>query len=79
MDSDRDGADATSGGDGLMGKMLSARKAARHIGMRDETFRNLVEAGVIPKWTDPLTQRVRFSEPRLDEWLRTLDDTKKAS
>ena len=55
-------------------RLMSARAAARHVGVRDETFRAYVRLGVIPKWTDPVTGRVRFSVAVLDDWLRTRID-----
>lgn len=60
--------------------LLSAKAAARKLGVGVRTLRAWVKADIIPVWRDPLTGRQRFSVLELDDWLRTVGrDQRRAS
>lgn len=62
-------------------RLISARAAARYVGVRNTTFDQWVADGRVPAERDPLTKRVRFSTLALDRWLETFgnDNLGKAS
>lgn len=64
-----------------MKRLVSARAAARYLGVRNTTFSKWVAEGVIPAHRDPITGLIRFSIPALDEWAKTAgnDNVKAAS
>jgi excisionase family DNA binding protein len=52
-----------------MPRLLTARAAARYLGVGEPTLRRWVQGDHIPVWRDPVTGRQRFSVLELDDWL----------
>lgn len=56
----------------MAGDLLTAKAAAKKLGVSEDTLRKWVRADVIPVWTDPLTGTRRFSVLELDDVLKTI-------
>jgi DNA-binding transcriptional MerR regulator len=56
----------------MAGDLLTAKAAARKLGVSPKTLRGWVLNDIIPVWSDPVTGRRRFSVLELDDVLRTL-------
>lgn len=64
----------------MSGDLLTAKAAAKKLGVSVDTLRRWVRNGIIPVWVDPLTGTKRFSVLELDDVLRTIGrDQKQAS
>jgi excisionase family DNA binding protein len=50
-------------------RLLTAKAAARYLGVGEPTFRKWVDGGHVPVWPDPYSGRRRFSVLELDDWL----------
>lgn len=56
----------------MSGDLLTAKAAARKLGVSVKTLRGWVANDVIPVWRDPVTGRQRFSVLELDDILKTI-------
>lgn len=51
-------------------KLVGRRAAAKYVSLGEANFQAAVDRGEIPFHRDPLTKKVRYSLPALDEWLK---------
>jgi excisionase family DNA binding protein len=49
--------------------LMTAKSAARYLGISRATLKRLTDNGDVPVWRDPSTSRQRYSRLALDLWL----------
>lgn len=54
------------------GLLMGEPEAREYLGLGRRRFRELVKAGEIPQWRNPLGGWPLYSRPALDEWAKKL-------